>query len=65
MAEKELLTPKRRENLAKIATNASTIVLATLVLGNVVSGRPFMGWLFWLGTGVYVALVLVVLWLEK
>ncbi len=58
-------TAKRRENAVKLLTNASTVLLATLVLGNFVAGKPFNLWAFVSGAGLYAAVVLVILLLEK
>ena len=58
-------TPKRRENAVKLLTNASTVLLATLVLGNFVAGKPFNVWAFVVGVGLYGEVIAGVLLLEK
>lgn len=58
-------TPKRRENLVKLLTNASTVLLATLILGNLVTAKPFNVGTFTVGLGLYAAVVVTVFVLEK
>lgn len=58
-------TPKRRENAVKLLVNASTILLATLVVGNVVGGKPFNVWTFVLGLLLYVGTAASVLLIEE
>ena len=58
-------TPKRRENAVRLLSNASTILLGTLIVGNVIAGKSFNAWMFSVGMLLYVVVVVLVLVLEK
>ena len=58
------LTEKQRDTLLKITLNASNAVLGGLVLGSVL-GQRFRLLTFLVGLGLYMALIIVALRLEK
>ena len=58
------LTAKQRDTLLKVTLNASNAVLGGLVLGSVL-GQHFRLVTFLVGLGLYAALVVVALWLDK
>ena len=58
------LTPKQRDTLVRIVINASNAVLGGLVVGSLL-GQHFRVWTFMVGLGLYIALVIIALLLDK
>jgi hypothetical protein len=58
------LTGKQRDTLLKITLNASNAVLGGLVLGSIL-GQRFRLLTFLVGLGLYVALIILALRLER
>jgi len=58
------LTAKQRDTLLKTILNASNAVLGGLVLGSVL-GQHFRVVTFLIGLGLYIALIVVALLIEK
>lgn len=57
------LTAKRRENLAKLISNAATVIFGGLVVGAFLGG-PFRLKIFVVGLALYVAAIVTIWWLE-
>lgn len=58
------LTQRQRENLGKALLNAGNAILVAWVLSNVL-GQFFRLRILSLGLGLYVGLILAVLWIDR